>query len=407
MSKANVVLLGLGMQGKAALSDLVNNSAAQIVVADISPELEAYLRRYPSDRVSGQRVDVTDEMDLASLMRDADVVIESLPSTFTLPVSKLAAKLGINLVSSSYYLDPAEQDTLKIETSQKELRWVDREAKEKGATILTGFGMDPGIDLVLGTQALSEMDDVEEFYSYGAGLPTFETSNNPLKYKFSWSIIGVMRSYLRPAKLISNGKLVEIEAKEMFAPENKHILHLEEFEAPLECYPNGNSVYYAELFGIRDSIREMARYTCRWPGHGAFWEIMAKCGFLDHKPLKVDGLFVSPAKFTASLLGSQNQFHYADDEQDVTLIRVDVRGLSKGKKTRIVYQLIDRRDLKTGFTSMQRTVGFTLSLGARLILEGQLKKSGLLSAIDVPFDLVAQELKRHDMHISRQELPWK
>jgi len=216
-----------------------------------------------------------------------------------------------------------------------------------------------------------------------------------------------MRSYLRPARIIRNGKAVDIAAQEMFAPENKHILDLKEIGAPLECYPNGNSVKYAEIFSIGKTVKEMARYICRWTGHGAFWEIMAKSGFLDEKPLRVGDRSVSPVEFTASLLESQEQFHYAKDEQDIALIRVDVRGLVRGKKTRVVYQLIDRRDLETGFTAMQRTVGFTMSLGAQLIVQGHLQKPGLVSPTDVPFDLVVRGLKKHGMQISRQELSWE
>lgn len=408
MSNGKVLLLGLGMQGKAVLYDLVNDSnVSKIIVADINPDLASQLSSYPSDIVSAKRIDASNEADLESIMNTVDVVIEALPGPFALPMGRLAAKVGVSLISSMYYLNPGEQDTNKIKALKEEVHKINHEAKEKKITILTEFGMDPGIDLILGAKALSELDQAEEFYSYGAGFPALEAANNPLKYKFSWSIIGVMRSYLRPARIISKGKVVTIAAQEMFASKNMHILNVKDIGAPLECYPNGNSEVYAELFNIKDTIKEMRRYSCRWPGHCAFWEIMAKCGFLNDNALKIGNTMVSPAEFTASLLGSQKQFHFADNEQDIALIRIDVRGKSKGKKSRIVYQLIDRRDPATGFTAMQRTVGFTMSLGAQLILEGKLNKPGLLSPIEVPFDLVARGLEKHGMKISREELPWE
>jgi len=407
MAPKKVLLLGLGMQGKAALHDLVHHSDAyHVTVVDSRPDLEAYLARYPSERVTGRRIHMTAETDVASLMKNVGVVIEALPAPHAVAMGRLAAGLGVNLVCSMYYLNPKEPDAQKIQAQKEILREIDREAKANTVAILPEFGMDPGIDLVLGAKALSEMDEVSEFYSYGAGFPTHGAANNPLKYKFSWSPIGVMRAYLRPAKIISRGRIVEIAAEEIFAKENTHMLELEEIGVPLECYPNGNSVNYAELFGLRDTVQEMARYACRLPGHCAFWEVMAKCGFLNEEPVNVGETPVSAAQFTAALLGSQSQFQYADDEQDVTLIRADVRGKREGKKSRIVYQLLDRRDLSTGFTSMQRTVGFTMSLGAQLIMEGRLKKTGLLSPIDVPYDLLAQGLAKHGMHIVRQELPW-
>ncbi len=80
------------------------------------------------------------------------------------------------------------------------------------------------------------------------------------------------------------------------------------------------------------------------------------------------------SEFVAALLNSQQQFHsFADNERDLNLLRIDVRGNYGGKRKRIIYQLIDYRDLETGFTSMQRTVGFTMSLGAQLILQGKLR----------------------------------
>jgi saccharopine dehydrogenase-like NADP-dependent oxidoreductase len=408
VKKGTVVLLGLGMQGKAALYDLVNNSdAAEILVADNNPQMDDILKAYPAERVMAVSLDAADESSLASLIRKADVVIESLPPQFALTVGRIAATEGVHLVSSMYYLNPGEKDAGKIAQIKEELRNLDRVAKEKGAVILTEFGMDPGIDLVVGAKALSEFDNVEEFYSYGAGFPTPEAANNPLKYKFTWSVGGVIRSYLRPGKVIADGRVVEVKADEVFAEKNRHLLEIDAIGSPLECYPNGNAEHYAKLFGIRDTVKQMGRYACRLPGHCVFWSTMAKCGFLNDQPVDVNGVMVSPVQFTAALLGSQAQFYFTDQEQDMALIFIDVRGKKDGQKKRVTYQLIDRRDLETGFTSMQRTVGFTMSLGARLLLEGKLNKPGLLLPMDVPYELVADGLKGLGMVISRQESAWE
>jgi lysine 6-dehydrogenase len=406
MTRKKILLLGLGMQGKAALYDLVHRSEDfHVTVVDTRSDMEDDLARYLSERVVARRIHVSGETELRPLIKSADLVIEALPAPFSLTAARIAAKEGVPLVNSMYCLSPQETEAGRIRAIKETMREIDRDAKSHNVAILPEFGMDPGIDLVLAAKAVSELDEVSEFYSYGAGFPTPEAADNPLKYKFSWSPVGLMRAYLRPAKIISKGRVIEIAAEDMFAKENIHRLELEEVGMPLECYPNGNSVYYAELFGLKGSVREMGRYACRFPGHCAFWEIMAKSGFLNEEPIQVGGLSVSPAQFTASLLVSQSRFQYADDESDMTIIRVDVRGLKRGKKTRLIYQLIDRRDLETGFTSMQRTVGFTMALGARLILEGGLKKTGLLSPIDVPYELLVQGLAQHGMRVTRQEPP--
>ncbi len=403
-----VLLLGLGMQGKAALYDLVHNCdvASEILVADNNPDMSAILKAYPAERVRAVSLDATNEEELATLIRQVNVVIESLPPQFALSVGRIAAAEGVHLVSSMYYLNPGEKDAAKIAQIKKELKVLDRVAIQTGATILTEFGMDPGIDLVVGAKALGEFDEVEEFHSYGAGFPTIEAANNPLRYKFTWSVAGVIRSYLRPGKVITDGRVVEVKADEVFAEKNRHILDVAEIGSPLECYANGNAEHYAELFGIKGTVKEMGRYACRLPGHCAFWSVMAKCGFLNDHPVDVNGVMVSPVQFTAALLGSQQQFYFTDREQDMALIYIDVRGKKNGEKKRVTYQLIDRRDLETGFTSMQRTVGFTMSLGARLILEGKLNTPGLLLPMAVPYELLVEGLARHGMVITRHETAW-
>ncbi len=399
-----VLLLGLGMQGKAVLQDLVHcDYISQIIVVDNHPELTASLSQCPSRKVSGRILDAADKPSLAPLMCDADVVIEALPGNFALPIGQLAAECGVSLVSSMYFLNPNELNEDRIRAIKDQLAQIDRTARARGIIILSEFGLDPGLDLILGARAIRELDNVGELHMYGAGIPAPNARANPLQYKFSWSVIGVMRAYRRPARIIAGGKVVTLEPGTMFEAGRYHMLELEELGVPLECYPNGDSVHYALLFGIRETVKEMGRYTCRLPGHCAFWNLMVRCGFLEERPVQVGDASVSPIAFTGALLGSQKQFHYADDEQDMAFLRVDARGTRGGKGVKIVYQLIDTRDLATGLTAMQRTVGFTLSLGARLILEGKLKKAGLLTPLDVEYEDVFPTLEKHNIRVRRTE----
>ena len=407
VKEKKVVQLGYGMQGKASLADLVKApEIGEIVVTDCYPGFKADIGALGDPRVKAVRVDASKRDELAAVMSGADVVVELLPGLFALPVAGLAAELGVNLVSAMYLANPGEQDPAKREANRAELARIDAVMKEKGKTILEEFGMDPGIDLVLGRKCLDGLDEVRAFHSYGAGFPELEAATNPIRYKFTWSIIGVMRSYLRPAVVIKDGRDVPVRADEMFSPDNTHILDLPEMGGLLECFPNGDSSHFAEAFGIRETVKSMGRYICRWPGHRAFWEVMAKCGFLSDDPVRVGNCEVSPAAFCAALFGSQKQFFYGEGERDIALVRTDARGLKNGKPWRVVCQVVDRRDLETGLTSMQRTVGFPVSIGARMILDGRLEKKGIVSPDEVPFDEFMGELGRRGITWSRREGPW-
>jgi len=407
MPGKRVVQLGYGMQGKACLLDLMKAKGVdEIVVTDCYPGFEADVAALGDPRVKAVKVDASKRDELVFVMSGADVVVELLPGLFALPVARLAAELGVNLVSAMYLANPGEQDPVKREANQKELARIAAAMKAKGKTILEEFGMDPGIDLVLGRKCLDGLDEVQAFHSYGAGFPEKESSNNPIHYKFTWSVIGVMRSYLRPAVVLKEGREVEVRADEMFSPSNTHILDLPEMGGPLECFPNGDSSHFARAFGIRETVKDMGRYICRWPGHAAYWEIMAKCGFLSDEPIRVGNCDVAPTAFCAALLGSQEQFFYGKGERDVALVRTDARGLKDGKPWRVVCQVIDKRDLETGLTSMQRTVGFPASIGAQMILDGRLDKKGIVSPSEVPFEAFMKELGDRGITWTREEGPW-
>ncbi len=402
-----VLLLGHGAQGRAALHDLVSGAGdLRVTVVDADPALAERLSGYPSSRVRGVRLDAGDHAAIEALMREADVVVEALPGPFALPMGQLAVRAGVSLVSSMYYRDPQERDAARIQATDRAIAQLAAAAEAKGLTLLTEFGLDPGLDLVLGVRAVAELDEVHEFHAYGAGIPAPGARDNVLHYKFSWSPIGVMRSYNRPARIIHDGRVEEIAPDTLFEPYRYHMLDVPAVGAALECYPNGDAAHYAELFGLQGSVREMARYTGRLPGHCAFWDVMVKCGFLSGEAVSARGAHATPLEFTAALLAAQPQFQYADDEADMTFVRVDVRGRRGTEGRRVVYDLIDTRDFATGFTSMQRTVGYTLALGARLILDDALPRRGLLTPLEVPYELVFPALARHGIRVTRDEMAW-
>jgi saccharopine dehydrogenase-like NADP-dependent oxidoreductase len=69
--------------------------------------------------------------------------------------------------------------------------------------------------------------------------------------------------------------------------------------------------------------------------------------------------------------------------------------------------LIEKRDLETGFTAMTRTVGFAASIGANMILRGDIQKRGVLSpARDVPYERFVDELKKRGIHVEHSVSSW-
>jgi len=404
-----ILQLGYGKQGKVVLDDLLRTGEFdEIIVADAAPSFMKEIEQVQDPRVKPQRFDVNDFDAMVDLMKDADVVVELLPIRFTMQVAKAAVEAGTPLVSSVFIIDWSVQDPEGMRRQQEDMAHIDKKAKERGITILKEFGMDPGLDVVIAGEAVRQLDEVRVLYNYGAGFPEYRLLDaNPISYKFTWSIVDTMRSYSLPGKLKKGGILHHVAADEMFTPENTHILDIEEIGGPLECFVNGDGESLAELFpSIAETATSLGRFICRLPGHAALWEKLVKSGFVRLEPVNVKGTEVVPAEFCAALLGSQEQFHYGPGERDAALIRSDARGFKNGEPVRVVMQLVDFRDLDTGYTAMQRTVAFPMSIGTQMILNGTVTKKGIINPSDVPYELLKEELDRRGLVITKKTEKW-
>ena len=389
----DVLLLGVGLQGKAALHDLVTSGVEKITAADQDRDaLEGHCQsRGYGGRVRCERVEAADPDSLGQLLaRKPDVVIDLLPARFVTQVARQAIRHRVHLVNT-YYVSP-------------EMRSLADEAVRCGVTVLPEFGMDPGIDLVCLGHTVRCLDSLESLASYGAGFPEPEAANNALKYKVTWTFAGVLNSYLRAGRFIRDGKIVEVDARRMFAPEYLHTLQLEGL-GELEAFPNGDALEYLELLNLDSrEVKDMGRFVLRWPGHSAFWKTLVDLDMLDEGSVEVDGVPVNRRRFLQASM--EPLLQYGPAERDVAVIRIDAVGMKDGKKTRVVTSCVDYRDLETGFTAMTRTVGFTTSIGAQMILRGDIAKPGILSPVrDVPFGSFAGQLRRRGILVTTRTDP--
>jgi saccharopine dehydrogenase-like NADP-dependent oxidoreductase len=56
---------------------------------------------------------------------------------------------------------------------------------------------------------------------------------------------------------------------------------------------------------------------------------------------------------------------------------------------------------------MTRTVGYTTSIGAQMILKGDIQKRGVLTPVrDVPFDIFSDELRKRGIHVEQTTGSW-
>jgi len=386
---ATVCVLGTGLQGRAVVHDLIAIPGVDhVVAADLDERrIRESLAGLGLERVRIAALDATNEGDLRQLLGDCspDVVVCMLPPPLGPLAARLALEAGAHYVSTSY---------------TGALAALDRRARELGLAVLPEMGLDPGIDLVLAQLAISELDDVHGLEVFGGGLPEPACADaNPLRYKVTWTFEGVLAAYLRPAHLLQDGEEVHIDPAEIFHPDQVGSEVFPEL-GRLEVYPNGNALSFIEPFGLGQGLRDMGRYTLRWPGHCALWYPLAQLGLLDDGPVD-PATSLSPRQTLARHL--EPRLGFGPNERDVIVLRVRACGTAGGQPREIVLDVLDYRDLATGLFAMNRTVGYTAAIGARMLLSGAIAARGVLSpARDVPPAVLIDELAARGIQVVRR-----
>jgi saccharopine dehydrogenase-like NADP-dependent oxidoreductase len=382
-----VLVVGVGLQGRAVVHDLESAAGvSEVVAADLDFDTVAErLARLGCRKACPASLNVarTDELRRTVGELRPDVVVCMVPPAFQVAVARAALAAGAHFVSSSYAEAVGE---------------LQGEAERRGRVLLPEMGLDPGIDLVMARAAVAALDEVYGLHMWGGGIPEASAADNPLRYKVTWTFDGVLLAYRRAARLLRGGEEVAIPGEHIFdAP------HISTLDVPgvgtLEAYPNGDAMHYRELYGLGPALRDLGRFTLRWPGHGTYWRTMAGLGFLADERIAVEGARVSPRRFLARLL--EPQLQYGAGERDLTILRVHAWGRKGGAAQSVTLDMLDRRDLRTGLFAMNRAVGYTASIGAQLILDGTIVRPGLCSpARDVPPERLFVELRARGMNVA-------
>jgi len=382
-----VLVLGGGIQGKAALFDLARHAwAKRIVVADVSPDNLKQLAYVDHSKIQIEQVNADDPAALFALMnRGFDVVLDFLPPKFVKPVSEAAIKAGVSLVNTNYAYP---------------ILPLHEQALDSGITIIPECGLDPGIDLVLYGYGLKQFDELNVLNSYCGGLPEKKACNNPLGYKISWNWEAVLLSQNRDSTLIRDGRLIEISGENQH--DNPFIF---EIEFPplgrLEAFPNGNAFHFVELLGIADTIRESGRYSLRWPGWSSFWRPLKKLGCFSDAPVPGIAGGISPREFFVKWL--EPQLQYDTREKDLAVMQNVFIGTRDNKKKKLTINLIIERDVETGLMGMALGVSCPACIAAEMIAKGEIDKKGILSPVrDVPVDLFLERLKQRGIQIEER-----
>nr|XP_021150589.1 alpha-aminoadipic semialdehyde synthase, mitochondrial isoform X3 [Columba livia] len=280
-NKKRVLLLGSGYVSGPVLEYLTRDSNVDITVASVMKEqLEQLTNKYSN--VTSVHVDVLKhEEELSSLVKKHDLVISLLPYSAHPLVAKKCIDSKVNLVTASYLTPAMKQLQESIEAA--------------GITVISEMGLDPGLDHMLAMECIDKAKEVGatvvSYTSFCGGLPAPEHSDNPLRYKFSWSPQGVLLNTVQSATYLKNGEIVNIPAGGALLDS---VTPMDFFPGlNLEGFPNRDSTKYAEPYGIQ-SAHTLLRGTLRYKGYSKTMGGFVKLGLINPDPYPLLSSATSP-----------------------------------------------------------------------------------------------------------------
>ena len=281
---------------------------------------------------------------------------------------------GKNIVDISFMAE----DTLSL----------DGLAKSRGVTAVVDMGVAPGMSHMIVGYVNSLMDKTESAVILVGGLPVIREW--PYEYKIAWSPKDVIEEYIRPARLIECGKIVEKPA----------LSDLELVDLPrigtLESFNTDG--LRSLLYTIK--IPSMKEKTLRYPGYTEKMRMLRETGFFSDTPIEVGGVKIKPIDLTSKLLFPK--WELKEGEEELTVMRVMVQGKKDEKILRYTYDLMDYYDKEEKATSMSRTTGFPCAIMARLVAQGEFQYPGVcppeyIGREHKVYQKVMEELKKRNV----------
>ena len=436
----NILIIGAGKSSSYLIKYLLeksNNENLRLMIGDICTE-NADLMIQDHKNAKSILLDVFNLEQRQKLIKKSDLVISMLPARFHVEVAKDCISFGKHMVTASYI--------------SKEMKALDKAAKEKGLVFMNEIGVDPGIDHMSAMQIIDQIKGIGGkmllFESFTGGLVAPENDNNLWNYKFTWNPRNVVLAGQGGAAMfIQEGTYKYIPYHKLFR--RTEFLNING-SGNYEAYANRDSLKYRSIYGL-DGIPTMYRGTIRKVGFSRAWNIFVQLGmtddsytiqnsesmsyrdfvnlFLAYSPsdsvelklrsyLNIDqddlmwaklielDLFnptkkiklknATPAQILQKIL--EDSWTLEEKEKDMIVMQHLFGYEIHGEKKQIESSLVVKGENQS-YTAMAKTVGLPVAIAALKILQGEIKTPGVQLPISKEvYEPILKELKEHGVH---------
>lgn len=440
----NILILGAGLSASSLIRYLLEKSTQfnwQVRICDRDFDLV-------KQKINGNENGVAlsfnalDPEERKPEIEKADLVISMLPARFHVEVAKDCIELKTNLITPSY-ISP-------------EMRELNQAAKDAGIVIMNEIGVDPGLDHMSAMKIIHAVQNkggnLTAFRSFCGGLIAPESDNNPWNYKFTWNPRNVvLAGQGGAASFKEQGQYKYIPYNRLFG--RLHYMNVDGY-GEFVGYANRDSLSYRKTYGL-ENIPTIYRGTLRRPGYCIAWNVFIELGMTDDSYKMTNTENLTPRKFLNAFLPYSgvktvedkfkeflredrmehyNRFEWLGLFEDEPIIGIEnaspaqilqkimegKMGLEDGDKDMLVmihefeYELngkqygITSNMVNIGedqvYTSMSNTVGLPAAICAKMILNGELKATGVTLPIQPEvYEPILSELESFNIKFSEEE----
>lgn len=355
-----IAVLGSGMVGSAIALDLATRH--HITTFDVNETNLSFLNKR-NPRIETQKKDLKNYNSYNEFLSPFDIVVTAVPGFMGYKTLEAVINCRKNIVDISFFPEDVFQ--------------LDKQAKEKGVTVITDCGVAPGMSNFIIGRYNEEMK-IDALEIYVGGLPKIR--KKPFQYKAPFSPADVIEEYTRPARLMENGHIVTKPALS-----DVEWIHFDEL-GTLEAF---NTDGLRSLLYTMPHIKNQKEKTMRYPGHVDIIISLKESGFFSEKTIEVNGIEVSPLKVTSQILF--NEWKLGLEEEELTVMKVILHGENK----KVEWSLLDYYDRETKISSMARTTGYTCTAAVNLIAQNLFSEKGIF-----PPELVGKHKNCFDFVLS-------
>lgn len=386
-------VLGSGRQGLAAAYDLglrAEASEIRLLDADLGVATRAAERllrllsgsspvsSHPIPAIRPVRIDAREAKPLAAALAGSQAVLSALPPEAAAGAARAA------LAARAHYCDLGGGAAALDDPA------VVGEARTAGISVVPDCGLAPGMVQTLAVFAMSRLQKARHVRILCGSVP--QTSGSPYDERLAlatagrWSRTGGTAVCLREGRVAEVPSLTELELIDFPRPIGR-------CEAFLSA---GGAASAPRTF--EGTLETYELKTVAAPGTYARIRTLADLGFLDTRPVSVDGVSVSPRAMTLALLEERTG---AGIPSDLVVARVECTGDAGAAEPSSSYRIdfLAYPDPETGFSAVERAAGFAAAIVSSMQADGEVAPGAAPVETAVPADKFMAHLSRRAFKI--------